>query len=173
MALLLLQQVACAAVGTPILATVVEVGVPASIRHLPPCRRVKGVGHRKRPKAVPSVIQAGGYYLVLAVRRSPNRMIKHLGWSPTKLSDTSLISSFNRKENSIKVEKHTQKSGAHEFWFQDEEVKEVGVMNSWQLFSPAPAERLSTEKAAVRGDSPGSCLIKWISALRRMTCCDE
>ena len=61
MALLFLQHVARGAVGTPILTSIVEVGVPPSICHLPPGRGVKGVSHGMCLVGLPSVIQAGGY----------------------------------------------------------------------------------------------------------------
>lgn len=51
MVLLLLQHVA--------LASIVEVGVPPSICHLPPARGVRGVSHAKCLVTLPLVIQAG------------------------------------------------------------------------------------------------------------------
>lgn len=62
MAVLFLQHIARGAVGTPGLASMVEVGVPRSICHLPPVRGVRGgVSHAMMCVAIlPLVIQTGG-----------------------------------------------------------------------------------------------------------------
>lgn len=62
--LLLLQHVARGAVGTPGLASIVEVGVPPSIRHLPPVRGVRRASHGMLLAIFPLVIQTGGYLQV-------------------------------------------------------------------------------------------------------------
>lgn len=56
MAVLLLQHVARGALGTPPLASVVDMGVPPSVCHLPPARGVSGVSHAT---GLPLVIQKG------------------------------------------------------------------------------------------------------------------
>lgn len=107
MAVLFLQHVARGGVGTPSMASIVEVGVPPSICHLPPARGVRGVSHARYLVILPSVIQTGGY-LGSAVRMEevqpwilgkeggdkrgaeldffapagPKWMIKHWSWSP-------------------------------------------------------------------------------------------
>lgn len=58
---LLLHHVTCGTVGTPILTSTFEVGVPPSICHLPPGWSLEGVSHGMCLKTLPSVIQAGGY----------------------------------------------------------------------------------------------------------------
>lgn len=60
-ALLFFQHVACGAVGTPSLTSIVEVGVPPSICHLPPARGVRGVSHGICLIILPLVIQTAGY----------------------------------------------------------------------------------------------------------------
>lgn len=67
MTVLFLQLVACGAVGTPMLGSIVEVGVPPSICHLPPTRGMRGVSHAMSLAILALVIQTGGY-LVSAVR---------------------------------------------------------------------------------------------------------
>lgn len=105
MAVLFLQHVARGAVGTPRLASIVEVGVPPSICHLPPAGGVRGASHAMCPATLPLVIQTGGC-LGSAVRMEevqpgiwgkevgdrcgggldffagPKWMIKHWSWSP-------------------------------------------------------------------------------------------
>lgn len=61
MAVLFLQHIARGAVGDPSLASIVEVGAPPSICHLPPARGVRGASHAMRLAILPLVIQTGGY----------------------------------------------------------------------------------------------------------------
>lgn len=61
MAVLFLQHVARGVVGTPHLASIVEVGLPPSICHLPPARGVSGVSHAICLALLLLVIQTGGY----------------------------------------------------------------------------------------------------------------
>lgn len=107
MALLFLQHVARGAVGTPRLASTVDVGVPPSICHLPPARGLRGASHAMCLVALALVIQTGRY-LGSAVRMNevqpgvwgkeegnksgggldsfapaaPKWMIKRWSWSP-------------------------------------------------------------------------------------------
>ncbi len=61
MPLLFLQHVARGAVGTPTLASIVEMGVPPSIRHLPPAGGMRGASHATCLAVLPTlVIQTGG-----------------------------------------------------------------------------------------------------------------
>lgn len=60
MTVLLHLHVARGCVGPPCLASVVEVGVAPSIRHLPPARGVRGVSHAEPPIPLPLVIQTRG-----------------------------------------------------------------------------------------------------------------
>lgn len=61
MAVVFLLHVARCAVGTPGLATMVVMGVPSSICHLPPARGVRGASHAMCLAILPLVIQTGGY----------------------------------------------------------------------------------------------------------------
>lgn len=61
MTVLLLQHIAHGAVGTPGLASIVEVGVTPTICHLPPARGVRGASHAMCSVILLSVIQTGGY----------------------------------------------------------------------------------------------------------------
>lgn len=60
MLLLFLHHVASGAMGPPIMASIGEVGVPFSIRHLPPVRGAEGVSHVLSLTSLCPVIQTGG-----------------------------------------------------------------------------------------------------------------
>ena len=61
MAVLFLQHVTRGAVGNPSLASIVELGVPPSVCHLPPTRGMRGLSHAECRATLPLVIQTGGY----------------------------------------------------------------------------------------------------------------
>lgn len=60
-ALLFLYHVACGGVRTPTLASIAVVGLPCSIRHLPPAGGVDRVSHATCLAILPLVIQTAGF----------------------------------------------------------------------------------------------------------------